>query len=187
MVNSCWTSLATNAKNLVGYRSTRRLVVFSVDDYGNVRVDSKLAKARMDKAGLKVRSRFDALDSLENREDLEILFETLTSVKDNQGRHAVFTAFALPCNLDFECMAEDNYSKYYYELLPETYRKLESRDPRAYEGTWPLWQQGITSGIMVPQFHGREHFNLKFFKKLLTERNRELIDINGASVTGLSF
>ena len=171
MVDSYWNFLTTNAKNLIGYRSRRRLVVFSVDDYGNVRVDSKLAREKMEKAGLKVSSRFDAFDALENREDLEILFETLTSVKDSQGRYAVFTPFALPCNLNFERMAEDNYSKYYYESLPETYRKLESRDPRAYEATWPLWQQGITSGIMIPQFHGREHFNLKLFGKLLADRN----------------
>ncbi len=176
-----------DVKNLFNWPTKRKIVIFSVDDYGNVRVDSKLARERMDKAGLKVRSRFDAFDSLENREDLEILFDTLTSVKDSQGRHAVFTAFALPCNLNFEGMAENKYAKYCYESLPETYRKLESRDPRAYEGTWPLWQQGITSGIMIPQFHGREHFNLKFFKRFLAERNRELmVSVENRSLVSIS-
>src|SRR5690554_7680977 len=50
-----------------------------------------ISRSNMDKAGLKVKSRFDAFDTLENREDLEMLYDALGLVKDKNGRHAVFT------------------------------------------------------------------------------------------------
>jgi hypothetical protein len=146
-----------------------------VDDYGNVRLDSRKAREAMDKAGLKVMSRFDAYDTLETREDLEMLFTVLSSVRDAGGRHAVFTPFSVPCNIDFETMAEEDYARYRSELLPETFAKLESLDGASYKGAWELWQEGISRGIFVPQFHGREHFNLKVFEDKLAERDDELL------------
>lgn len=162
-------------KNIYGWKTNRKLVVISVDDYGNVRLDSKKAREQMDKEGLKVFSRFDAFDTLETREDLEALYEVLSSVKDKNGHHAVFTPFALPCNINFEAMAENGYQDYVYELLPDTYEKLSAIDPKAYEGTWRLWQEGIEKGLMKPQCHGREHFNLKVFNEKLKSNDHELI------------
>ncbi|MCF6222647.1 MAG: polysaccharide (de)acetylase [Flavobacteriaceae bacterium] len=167
-------TLLNNIKNIYGWKTKRKIVVFSVDDYGNVRLDSIKARKNMDKAGLKVLSRFDALDTLETREDLEILFETLSSVKDKNKRSAVFTPFALPCNINFEAMAKDGNIKYIYETLPETYQKLETKDANAYSGTWNLWQEGIKNGLLHPQFHGREHLNLKVFKEKLHQKDHEL-------------
>ena len=137
--------ILNNLKNIWGWKTTRKIVVISVDDYGNVRLDSSAARAKMDTNGLKVHSRFDAFDTLETREDLSMLYETLTSVKDKHGRPAVLTPFCMPCNINFEKMEETNYEKYEYELLPETYAKLSEKDPKAYEGTWRLWQEGIDS------------------------------------------
>ena len=156
-----------NLKNVVGWKTKRKIVVFSVDDYGNVRLDSKKARENLDKAGMKVYSRFDAFDALETREDLEMLFETLHSVKDKNGRPAVFTPFSLPCNINFERMADEDFKNYYYEMLPETYEKLSVINPHAYKGAWDIWKEGIKSGLMVPQFHGREHLNLKVFLEKL--------------------
>lgn len=176
-----------NIKNIYGWKTKRKIVVISVDDYGNVRLDSKSARESMNKAGLKILSNFDAFDSLETREDLEILYETLSSVKDKNGRHAIFTPFALPCNIDFEKMAEENYEAYYYELLPCTYQKLASKDAIAYDGTWKLWKEGIEKGLMVPQFHGREHLNLKIFEEKLAHKDREVLTaLKNRSYTSIS-
>ena len=167
-----------NAKNLVGWKTKRKIVVFSVDDYGNVRLDSREARDRMEQQGLKVLSPFkgfDLYDSLENRADLEMLLEVLTSVKDHNGRHAVFTPFAVPCNINFEKIEEDGFSQYHFEMLPQTYSKLSSSQPDAYEGAWALWKEGLDSGLLVPQFHGREHINLKLFNEKLEKGDRELI------------
>jgi len=168
-------SILDNIKNIYGWKTKRKLVVFSIDDYGNVRLDSKKARDEMDRAGLKVYNHFDAYDALETREDLEALYEVLTSVKDKNGSSAVFTPFALPCNIDFEAMAENNYSEYKYELLPETFKKLSARDSKAYDGAWELWQEGIEKGLMKPQFHGREHLNLKVFKEKLQQKDHEVL------------
>lgn len=164
-----------NAKNIIGWRTRRKIVIFSIDDYGNVRVDSKKAREQMDSAGLKVLNRFDAYDALETRQDLEALYEVLSSVKDSAGRPAVFTPFALPCNINYEAMEENGYEGYVYETLPETYRKLSAMYPESYEGAWEVWQEGIIKGMMVPQFHGREHLNLKLFEEKLKVRDHEVM------------
>lgn len=174
--------LLNNAKNLIGWRTNRKIVVISVDDYGNVRLDSKLAAENMKKAGMNLRSRFDNLDTLEDKGDLEALYDALTSVKDKNGRHAVFTPFAMPCNINFEKMADEGYKRYHYELLPETFAKL-----KGYEGVWNLWKEGIEKGIMVPQFHGREHLNLKVFNEKLEKKDKDLITaLQNRSYTGQS-
>lgn len=179
--------LLDNIKNIWGWKTSRKIVVISVDDYGNVRLDSPKARTKMDKNGLKVHNRFDAFDTLETKEDLSMLYETLTSVKDKHGRPAVFTPFSMPCNINFEKMAEANYERYEYELLPETYVKLSGKDPKAYEGSWHLWMDGIDKGIMMPQFHGREHLNLKVFKEKLAAKDPELLTVlKNRSYTSIS-
>ena len=168
-------SFLTNIKNVYGWKTNKKIVVISVDDYGNVALDSRLARDKMNKAGLKVKSRFDIFDSLETKEDLEVLYDALTCVKDRNNHHAVFTPFAIPCNIDYEKMADENYEQYHYELLPSTYEKLSIINPESYKGSWDLWQEGMTKGLLVPQFHGREHFNLKVFEEKLAKKDFELL------------
>ncbi len=149
-------------------------MAFAVDDYGNVRLHSGEARDRMFAAGLKPGSHFDYLDTLETREDLEALFNTLSSVKDVNGRPACFTPYALPCNIDFETMAGEGNQRYVRELLPVTYGKLESMD-EAYVGAWALWQEGIKRKLLVPQFHGREHLHLRIFEDRIKRKDPELL------------
>jgi len=179
--------LFDNIKNIPGWKTKRKIIVFSVDDYGNVRVDSKKAREKMDKAGLKIYNRFDAFDSLETREDLEMLYEVLISVKDKNLNPAVFTPYALSCNIDFEKIESEGFNQYHYEKLTDTYKKLEEIHSNAYKGAWQLWQEGVTQGIMAPQFHGREHLNLKVFLEKLKAKDRELIAVlKNRSYTSLS-
>ena len=179
-------SLIGNLKNSWGWKTRRKIVVFSVDDYGNVRVNSKAARANMDAAGMKIYSRFDLLDTLETKADLAALFTVLDSVKDKNGKPAVFTPFALPCNIDFERLVAENYRQYRYELLPETYKKLTNLQPNAYEGTWELWKDGIAKGFLKPQFHGREHINLTIFNEKLKNKDAALrIALENRSFTSI--
>lgn len=176
-----------NTKNLIGRRTKRKILVFAVDDYGNVRLDSKKARTELDKAGMKVLNRFDAYDTLENREDLEMLFEVLEQHKDLQNRSAKFTTYALPCNIDFEQMAEEKYEHYRSELLPRTFDKLTEQDSAAYTGAWALMQEAISGGLMVPQFHGREHFNVRVLEERLHEKDEQLItSLKNRSLTSIS-
>ncbi|MCW9706774.1 hypothetical protein [Fodinibius salsisoli] len=181
MIGSAWKkSIKLNAKNLIGWRTKRKIVVFSVDDYGNVRLDSKEARDNLDANNIAVKSPFpgfDLYDALETGEDLEMLFEVLRSVQDKNGKKAVFSPFAVPCNPNFEKMSEGGYKEYIYELLPQTYSKLSAYYPTAYEGAWDLWKEGINQGLLIPQFHGREHFNLKVFEEKLEKKEGELLTI----------
>lgn len=186
-LNSIKASVILNAKNLIGWRTRRKIVVISVDDYGNVRVDSKAALDRMIKEGLKPKNRFDVFDSLETREDLEALYEVLTSMKDKNGEHAIFTPFAMPCNINFEEMAKTGYQEYHYELLPQTFNKLSALQPEAYNGTLDLLREGIENGLMVPLFHGREHLNLKLLEEKLASRDQEVLTaLKNRCYTGIS-
>jgi hypothetical protein len=187
MMSSMKQLILNNVKNVWGWKTPRKIVVFAVDDYGNVRLDSRKAREELDKAGLKVLSRFDAFDTLETREDLDMLHEALSSVKDKNGKHAVFTPFAVPCNIDFERMTEEKYAIYRYELLPLTFEKLAACDTKAYDGAWNLWKEGIANGLMAPQFHGREHFNLKVFEEKLAARDHEIMTcLKNRSYTSIS-
>lgn len=180
-------SVLNNLKNIWGWRTSRKILVLAVDDYGNVRLDSPQARVRLDHAGLKILSRFDAYDTLETSEDLEMLFDALLSVKDKNGRHAVFTPFAVPCNIDFERIALENHVTYQYELLPVTFEKLAARDSQAYTGAWNLWQEGLAKGLMTPQFHGREHLNLKIFEEKLALKDHEIMScLENRSYTSIS-
>jgi hypothetical protein len=187
MIKALLSNIISNLKNSIGSKTKRKIIVFSVDDYGNVRLNSAEARKNMDAAGMKTYSRFDALDTLETTQDLEQLFEVLSSVKDKNGRHAVFTPFALPCNIDFEKMEAENYEKFYFETLPDTYKKLEMQQPGAYTGAWGLWKEGISKGLLKPQFHGREHLNLAVFNDKLQKKDAQLLTaLKNKSYTSIS-
>ena len=187
MIKPILSGIISNLKNSIGWKTNRKIVVFSVDDYGNVRLNSAEARKNMDAAGMKIYSRFDALDTLETTQDLEQLFAVLSSVKDKNGRHAVFTPFALPCNIDFEKMEAEDYQNFYFESLPNTYKKLAIQQPEAYTGTWDLWKDGIAKGFLRPQFHGREHLNLSIFNDKLKKRDAQLLTaLKNKSYTSIS-
>jgi hypothetical protein len=169
--------IANHIKNISGWCTNRKLLIFSVDDYGNVRIASKEAFDKLVKTKIPFNSHFDKLDTLETREDLELLYEVLSSVQDQHGKPAVFTPYSLLCNIDFEAIADNNYSEYVYEILPKTFEKLSLKDPKTYKGTWSLWKEGINKGLMKPQFHGREHFNLHIFNDLLSKRSENILTV----------
>lgn len=175
-------TFANNIKNVKGWRTARKIVVFSVDDYGNVKLDSKQALLSMEAQGVRALSRFDQYDALEDEQDLRQLYEVLSSVKDINGNHAIFTAFALPANINFEKLADTNYQEYHYELLPETYSKL-----KGYESVMNLWKEGIRKNLIIPQFHGREHINIKVLEEALRRKDEKtLVSLKNRSYVGIS-
>lgn len=182
MINNFKKVFTSNLKNIPGWTTKRKIVVFSVDDYGNIRIASQKARENLGKVGLSISAtRFEQLDGLDTANDLTALFETLSSVKDKNGRAAVFTPYANCANIDFEAVKKNNYDQYRYELLPETLNRLAG-----YEGTWKLWQEGINQKIFIPQFHGREHLNIKLFNELIEKKDTKLLAcIENDSYTGL--
>jgi len=177
--------LLDNLKNIPGWRTPEKLVVFAVDDYGNVRQDSANSKQRMTDAGLEMSNRFDRFDAVETSQDLEALFEVLSSVSDGHGRSAVFTAYTLCANPDFDAINTDD-ATYRYESLPQTFARVEDTQGQAYRGAWNLWQEGIRLGLLRPQFHGREHINIEMLERKLRYGDKALkINLENRSLTSL--
>lgn len=165
-----------NLKNIIGWKTRQKVLAFAVDDYGNVRLHSRQARENIANANpQRTNRRFDLYDSLETTEDLHALYETLSSVKDREGHAAIFTPYALPCNIDFEKINTNPGAGYQYESLSSTFEKLSVDQPAVYAGAWALWQEGVDSGLLAPEFHGREHLNLKLFSEKLRDRDQELM------------
>ena len=164
-------TLNLTIKNQFGWKTKRKIIVFSVDDYGNVRMASKKAREKMKIAGLDTDSnRFDRLDALEDAEDLEQLYSCLSSVKDKHGNSAIFTTFSLPANPNFEKIIASDFTEYFYETLPETHKKNEG-----YENVLKLINEGIDEKLISPEFHGREHLSIKTLLELMKRRDKETL------------
>lgn len=146
-----------NASNIKGWRTNRKLVLFVVDDYGSIRMSSREAFKLLENNGIKVgKNRFNRFESIESNSDLEYLFDVLTKFVDQNGNHPVFTPLVCVANPDFEKIRAADYREYFYEPFTKTLKRYPEHD-RVYE----LWKLGIEKGIFVPQFHCREHLNIK--------------------------
>lgn len=174
--------IAEYLKNSIGPRTNRKIVTFSVDDYGVQRTANKEAYRAMEKAGMDLHSnRFDRLDSLETPEDLSYLWETLDSVRDKNGNPAIFTAFACPANIDFDFVRDSKGDSYKYITLPALYTQL------GYSDMMNLWQEGIDAKVMNVQYHGREHVNLRTLLELLRAGDKQVwTAIKNNSWSGIS-
>ena len=176
--------IITNLKNLSGTKTKRKLVVIYVDDYGSIRVRDKQAYNNLLKAGLAVDKTRYGYDTLCTTEDLQKLFDVLTSVKDKNGHHAVFTPFANIANPDFEKIKESGFQQYYREPFTKTMERLGN----AYNGAYELWQQGITAGIFRPEYHGTEHISVWRLMKALQEGHKStMLSFENESVASPFF
>lgn len=143
--------------NVLGKTTNRHLLAFFIDDYGAIINHSKEAQTKMSVEGYNIgKSRFTQYDCLETNEDMEALFEILMSFTDIHGRNVSWTPLALSANPDFEKIKQSNYSQYYYKTLDKTLAELKNHDK-----VYGHIKEGISNRIFVPQFHGREHINIK--------------------------
>ena len=176
--------LVTHLKNLPGTKTNRKLMVIYVDDYGSIRVRDKLAYNNLLKAGLDVDKTRYGYDTLCTTEDLQMLFDVLTSVKDKNGHHAVFTPFANIANPDFERIKESGFQQYYREPFTKTMERLGN----AYNGAYELWKQAIAAGLFRPEYHGTEHISVwKFMKALQNRHKSTMLSFENESVASPFF
>lgn len=138
-----------------GWKTDEKIIVFESDDWGMIRTSSKGAISEFRNLGLDVdKCHYMLYDGLETVQDLQNLFRVLGKYTDRHGNHPIFTLNTIMANPDFDRIKNANYSEYYYELFTETYKK---------NGRGQLlncWFEGITLGLIYPQFHGREHVNI---------------------------
>lgn len=157
--------IAHNIVNIPGWRTNRHLVVIESDDWGAIRMPSKEVYEQFLKEGIRVDDDpYCRYDSLATKEDLEILFEALQSVKDKNGKPAVLTADAVVANPDFEKIKESDFQEYFYEPITTTMKNSPN-----HTNVFDTWKAGMDAGIFHPQFHGREHLNVKKWLCVLRE------------------
>jgi hypothetical protein len=154
-------------KNAVGYTTNRKIVVIESDDWGSIRTRSKKDYDIMLSKGLELdNNSYTMYDALESNTDLKRLYEVLTSVKDSNGKYAVFTPMYIMANPKFEKIKESNFENYYYENFIETCNSYPDHDK-----VEELIKDGIQNRLFVPALHGREHLNVPRWLRILKSGN----------------
>lgn len=160
--------ITRNLLNIPGWKTTKKIVVIESDDWGTIRMASKEAYDHLLQQNLPVnKCPYSSNDSLESNEDLESLFEVLSSVKDKNGNPAVLTANNIVANPDFDKIRESSFENYFYEPFSVTLSRYPS-----HGRVLRLYREGIEKKIFRPQFHGREHLNVERWLKVLRAGNK---------------
>lgn len=78
----------SHAKNFWGWNTDRKIVVIESDDWGSIRMPSKNVYQQCLQSGYQVdQIAYERYDSLASEDDLELLFDLLSSFKDQGGIH----------------------------------------------------------------------------------------------------
>ena len=174
-VKSMYDSLGNRLKSVYyaskDFRTSRHIVVIESDDWGSIRMSNKKDWDELLEMGYAVDKRpYERFDTLESPTDLEALYDVLKRHKDSKGNHPIITANILVANPDFERIKASNYSDYYYESMESTYKRYFG-DTKVLE----LMRQGMDEGLMMPQSHGREHFNVYQWMLALQNGNEDVL------------
>lgn len=158
-------NFVTNLLKNLGPSLNIKFIIIESDDWGSLRMPSNDTYEKLEKSGVQLKfpgsDQYNLYDTLENTQDLELLFETLAPIKDCVGRSANFTALTLSANPDFDKIQESNFEKYSYLNLKQSFEKYQKGDVLS------LYAKGIEEGIFIPQFHGREHLNVPLWMRAL--------------------
>jgi hypothetical protein len=161
-------------RNIPGWQTRKKLIVFESDDWGSIRMPSINSFERLEKSGLDLRSadaeRYNLNDTLATSHDLESLFEVLSNAKDINGNCPVFTPVSIVANPDFQKINDFGFQEYFYEPFTVTLKRYPG-----CEHSFDLWKEGIEKKLFVPQMHGREHLNVTaWMEALQTGENNTL-------------
>src|SRR5690554_3828925 len=160
--------LSRNITNARGWTTNRKIVVIESDDWGSIRMRDPESFDALLQAGIRVdRSKYDSLDSLEKKEDLELLFDVFGKHKDKHGNPAKFTANMVMNNPDFEKIKTHNFQQYHSHSFLDSYEYYYQEDLK------PVWFDGINEQLIQPQFHAREHLNVNLWMKDLQSKHTD--------------
>ena len=151
--------------NALGWSTKRKLLVIEADDFGWSNIYRR--GDVLDYLDLQSNSSyFLKHDKLEDRKDLDNIYGVLKSVKDKNDNHAVLTPLVVMAYPDFEKIANSDFQNFYYKPFYDLVSKLHG------EETWDKWQEGIESGLLVPEYHGRDHINVsKWLQELKNNKS----------------
>ncbi len=155
-------------QNSFGWQTNRKIVVIESDDWGCIRMPSRATYESLVGHGFNIgRNRYDKYDSLESNEDLEVLFETLSEFRDSNGHHPIMTFNCIIGNPDFEKIESAGFTDYFFELFTKTYETYPDSDR-----VMTLLEKGINEGIVIPQYHARDHLNVESWLSDLRKKDK---------------
>lgn len=182
MLNKIKLTISKNLLNLPGWRTNRKIVVIESDDWGSIRMPSKMVFDKLLNAGIRVdKCHYCSNDSLESGEDLSLLFDVLSSVKDKFNRPALITANTLVANPDFEKIESSGFTEYHYKKITEGFL-----DVKGSENLLTLYKEGEDNKLFKVQSHGREHLNVSRWMEYLINNDKETRIAFDYGVYGLS-
>jgi hypothetical protein len=149
-------SVLANRTNYKGNRVNTKYVIIESDDWGAIRTPSKDALTKFTDKGIDINNSVYKYDALASESDLDALFNLLLEFKDVNGSYAKFTANTIVANPDFAKIRQGGYTTYHYEPFTDTLARYPE-----HSQSFAKWQQAIKEGLFKPQFHGREHLNIK--------------------------
>lgn len=156
--------------NRKGKSVKEKLIIIESDDWGAIRTPSKEALDYFEQKGFDIANSIYKNDALASQDDLEKLFAVLQKYKDGDGNQAVITANAIMANPDFEKIKSSDYQEYFYEPFNETLKRYPK-----HQNNLELWKKGMNEKVFHPQYHGREHLNIKRWMKALQSKNEAIL------------
>jgi hypothetical protein len=145
-------------------------VVIESDDWGSIRMPSKEVREALRMEGIQIESNpFSKLDSLETDMDYNGLMHSIDHIREQYVKSPVITANYIMANPQFDLITENKFEAFVYELFTDTYRQRDQDDR-----TILAMNNAIKGNYIVPQYHGREHLNVKTWLSLLKNTHPEL-------------
>lgn len=156
--------------NRKGATVKEKLILIESDDWGAIRTPSKETLTYFEQKGFDIANSVYKNDALASQDDLEKLFEVLMSYKGSDGKPAVITANSIMANPDFEKIKAHYFQDYFWEAFSTTLKRYPK-----HQNNLQLWKQGSENKVFHPQFHGREHLNIKRWMKALQSKDEAIL------------
>ena len=158
-----WKSVVNAHKtNFKGSKAPGKYIIIESDDWGAIRTPSKEALVKFDQKGMDVKDSIYKYDALASENDVDSIFNMLSEIKDKNGNSPKITANTIVANPDFTKIKESGFTEYFYEPFTDTLKKYPE-----HKNAFSLWQNAMEEKLLAPQFHGREHLNVKRWMKRL--------------------
>lgn len=143
-------------KHATARRVDGPIVVLESDDWGGERMRTRATRDALVRCGALPTESDYHNDALERTEDLYALAEVLASVRDADARPAVLSTFVNPANPDFDAIRSNGVTEYEWEPMTRSLaRRGDEREVMA------AWSDLIEKGLLAPEYHGREHLNVR--------------------------
>ena len=156
--------------NRKGAAVKEKLILIESDDWGAIRTPSKETLTYFEQKSFDIANSIYKNDALASQDDLEKLFEVLQSYKGSDGKPAVITANSIMANPDFEKIKAHDFQDYFWEPFSTTLKRYPK-----HQNNVQLWKQGSENKVFHPQFHGREHLNIKRWMKALQSKDEAIL------------